>query len=131
QPADDFVETVAVDSIDGAVQFQRLLRGQIPPKRILLSHQQAELAFHFVTSLPRHKAEHACIARSWVEQAGEHLEHRRFAGAIRSEKSHELAFFNLKRNLIGRARVVVAPLDQSLNRTPESALLSVGPVNFG
>ena len=56
-----------VDPIDGAIEFEGFLRGQIPPERILLSHEQAELPFHLVASFPWNKAEHARIAGGWIQ----------------------------------------------------------------
>ena len=96
QAAHNFVETIAIDSINRAVEFERFLRGQIPPERVLLAHQQRELSFHFVAPFPWNKSEHACIAAGWIEQPREHFEDGRLAGTVRSEKSDELAFLDLK-----------------------------------
>src|SRR5438552_7774088 len=109
QSIHDFSKPVAVDSVDRAVKFKRFLCGQVPPQRILLSHQQAELALHFIPPFPRNKPEHACITRSWVQQAGKHFQHSSFPGAVGTEKPDKLAFLNLKRDLVRRSRLIVPP----------------------
>src|SRR2546423_7551851 len=37
-----FVETVAIDSVNRAVELERFLRRQVPPKRVLLAHRSEE-----------------------------------------------------------------------------------------
>src|SRR5205823_11212346 len=96
----------------------------------LLSHQQAELALHFIPPFPRNKPEHACITRSWVQQAGKHFQHSSFPGAVGTEKPDKLAFLNLKRDLVRRSRLIVPPPYQSFDRTPEPALLAVCTINL-
>ena len=69
QAADDFFETGAVDSVDGAIELERFLRGQVPPERVLLAHHQAELPLHFVAPFPRDETEDARLARGRIQQS--------------------------------------------------------------
>src|SRR5437879_8329289 len=100
QSIHDFSKPVAVDSVDRAVKFKRFLCGQVPPQRILLSHQQAELALHLVASFPWNKAEHARVPRSLVQQTRKHFEHSSFPGAVWTEKPDKFAFLDLKPDLV-------------------------------
>src|SRR5205823_11493674 len=130
QSGHDFLKPLAVDTIKRAVQLERFLRREIPPKRILLSHQQTELAFHFVAPLPGNKAEHARLARSRVQQAGKHFEHSSFPGSVRAQESDNLAFLDLKCDLISRSRFVVPPPAKTFHRAPEAALFAVSPIDL-
>ncbi len=96
QTADHFVEASAIDSVNGAIELERFLRRQIPPERILLAHEQAELPLHFVAALPRNKSENARVAAGRIQQTGQHFQHCRFAGAVWSEEADKLAFLDLK-----------------------------------
>src|ERR1700757_1891809 len=100
---------MAVDAVDRTVEFERFLRGQVPPQRIFLSHEQTELALHLVASFPGNEAEHPRITRSRVEQPRKHLKHGGFPGAIRAEKANKLAILDLKRDVICRSRLIVPP----------------------
>ena len=85
------VERARFDAVDRAVEFQRLARGQVPPERVFLAHEQRELPLHLVLALPGREAEHARAPGGGVEQAGEHLEHGGFARAVRPEEADEFA----------------------------------------
>ena len=47
------------------------------------------------------------------------------------EKADELAFLDLKRHVVGRAGLDIAPFDQPFDRSPQTALLPVGAVGLG
>ena len=98
-----------IDPVDRAIELERFLRGQVPPKRILLPHEQTELPLHFVAPFPGNKPEHARIARSWIQQPRKHFEHSGFPGAVGTEESDKLPFLDLKRDLVGCARFIVPP----------------------
>ena len=107
QAADHLLKAGRLDAVDRSVELERFLRGQIPPERIFLSHDEAELPFHFVAALPRHETEDAGLARARIQQSRKHLKHGCLARAVRSEKSDELAFFDLKGDVVRRAGLVV------------------------
>src|SRR5437899_1845319 len=124
QSIHDFSKPVAVDSVDRAVKFKRFLCGQVPPQRILLSHQQTELALHLVASFPGNKAEHARVTRSWVQQPRKHFEHSSFPSAIGTKKTDKLAFLDLKRDLVCCSRLIVSPPHESFDRAPQPTLFA-------
>ena len=96
QSADNLRKTSAIDSVDRAVQLQRFLRGQVPPERIFLTHEQTELTFHFIAAFPRDKTENTRITGSRVEQAGEHLKNGGLARAVRTQEPDKFALVDLK-----------------------------------
>src|SRR5260370_3316821 len=71
QSADDLCKTPAIDSVDRAIQLQRFLRGQIPPERIFLSHNQTELTFHSISAFPWDNTANTRTTSSSVAQATE------------------------------------------------------------
>ena len=114
QVADHLFETVALDSVDGAIKFQRFLRGKVPPKRVLLSHEQTELTFHFRCAFPRNKTEHARIARGGIEQTRQHLKNGCLAGPVWAQKSDKLAFVYGKGDIVCCADIVIFATNESL-----------------
>src|SRR5947207_2645385 len=130
QPSDDLFEPAAVDSVDRAIELERFLRGQVPPERIFLSHEQTKLALHLIASFPRNKAQHARLTRSRVQQARKHFQHCSFAGAVRAEKTDKLAFVDSKRDFICGARLIVSPPYQSFDRTREPTLFAVSAIDL-
>ena len=94
------------------------------------AHEQTELALHFIAPFPWNKTKHTRITRCRVQQSGEHFEHSRLAGAIGAEETDKLAFLDLKRDLVCRSGLVVAPPEQPFDRTPEAALLAVSAIDL-
>jgi len=72
-------------------------------------------------------AEHASLTAGHVEQAGEHLECRRLAGAVREEEAHDLARRDLERDAVDGSHLARPPPDEALRRRLE-ALVPLGDV---
>ena len=81
---------------------------------------ETELPLHLVAPFPGNKTEHARIAGGGIEQAGEHFQHGGFAGAVGPEKADQLAFLDLKGDIVRGARFLVFAPDESLDRTAQS-----------
>src|SRR6266545_2993072 len=126
----DFFESIAVDSVNRTIKFERFLRRQVPPQRILLSHEQTKLALHFVAPFPRNKAEHARVTRSWVQQTRKHFEHSGLPGTVWTEKPDKFAFLDLKRDLVCCSRLIVSPPRESFDRAPQPTLFAVSAIDF-
>src|SRR6059058_6229450 len=120
-----------MDSVNRAIELERFLRRQIPPQRILLSHQQTKLPLHLVAPLPRDETEYPRVARGWIQQPGQHFQHRCFPGAVWPKKADKLPFLDLKTHSISCARLVVTPPHQALDRSAQSALLAIGAIDLG
>ena len=65
------------------------------------------------------------------KQAGEHLERGGFPGAVRPKKADEIAFCDLKGDIIDRARLRVFAVKQALERSANSPLLPVSAKGLG
>src|SRR6266550_177439 len=55
----------------------------------------------------------------------------RFPSAVWPKKADKFAFLDLKTHRVGRARLVVTPPHQSLDRSAQSALLAIGAIDLG
>src|SRR5208283_2930420 len=93
---DDPPEFGLFDLVDGAVELQRLPCGQIPPKRILLAKDEAELALKVCFSFPRNIIQNACCPRIRNQEIGKHLQDGGFSGAVRSQEPDEFSFLDFE-----------------------------------
>ncbi|GBC91204.1 hypothetical protein HRbin14_01963 [bacterium HR14] len=118
------------DLIERLEQNVRLIRGQIPPQLHLLPHHQRNLALHFRTALPRDKPQHPRRARCGKDDSGKHLQRSGLACPVRSQKAHQLAFFNTERNIAHRLHLVALAMKQALNRAPQSGRALVGNIGL-
>ena len=84
-------EVVARQPVDRAVQLERVERRQVPLELVAVAHHERHPAQVLALAPRRDVAEHAALAGGRVEQAGEHLQRRRLAGAVRAEEADHLA----------------------------------------
>jgi len=73
-------------------------------------------------ALGRHVAEHRHLAAGGVEQAGEHLQRRRLARAVRAEEADDLARLDLERDAVDGADIAPPPPDETAQRRAQSSL---------
>ena len=78
------------------MEAERLGGGQVPPELVLLAHHQGEAAAVGVVALPGDVAQHAGLAAGGIDDAGEQLERRGLAGAVRAEEGDELALLDVE-----------------------------------
>src|SRR5258708_36569834 len=62
-----------VQRIDFLVQLETIGSGQIPPKLVLLAHDERELPAKGVRAVPRNITEHLCFAGRRINKTGEHF----------------------------------------------------------
>ena len=67
-------------------------------------------------------AEDARLARGRVEQAGEHLQRRRLAGAVRAEEADDLARLDLERDHVDRTHLAGLAADEALDGSAQPRL---------
>ena len=92
---DQLVERAPVapglDAVDRAVALERVGDRDVPDELVALAHHQRDAAQEVAFARPRLEAEHARAARARIEQAREHLERGRLAGAVRAEEADDFA----------------------------------------
>src|SRR5947207_2648373 len=81
-------------------------------------------------AFPGHIAQHTSRAARWIEQSGQHFERRRLAGAIRTEKSYQLAWLNGEADILDRHRLLIFPPKQASDRPAKPRLLFVSAKCF-
>ena len=110
------------DPVDRPVQLERVERGQVPLELVAIPHHERDPAEEVALALGRHMAEDASLARGRVEQAGEHLQRRRLAGAVRAEEADDLTRLDLERDHVDRTHLAVLATDEALDGSTEPRL---------
>ena len=124
------VELLRRERVDLAVQRETVGGGQVPPQLVLLAHDQRELAAEGVEAVPRHEAEHAGAAAGRIDQAREHLERRRLAGAVGAEEGDHLARLDGEGDAVHRPDLLVAAAEQAADGAEQSLLLLEDAIGF-
>ena len=95
----------ARQAVDAAEQRQRLARRQLEPQLRALAEQRADAHRQLPPLLPRHQAEHLRGAAGRVQDAGQHLDRGRLAGAVRADVREPLAGLDGERDALHRLDV--------------------------
>jgi hypothetical protein len=77
-------------------------------------HDERDAAKEVALALRRDVSQHAGLASRDVEKAGEHLERRRLARAVRPEKADDLARGDLERDPVDTAHLARPAPDEAL-----------------
>jgi hypothetical protein len=111
EPADAAGGLAAREPVDAAEQPERLPRLELEPELRALSEERPDPPREQPPLPPRHEAEHARGARRRVQDAGQHLDRRRLAGAVRADVGEPLAGLDLERDAPDRVHVAAAPVE--------------------
>ena len=93
----------ALEPIDGAEEIEVLVDGEIAIKRERLRDVADVLANELAVFFDV-VAVDSCVTFRRHEQAAEDADERRFAGAVRTEQTEDLAARNLQRDVVERAK---------------------------
>jgi hypothetical protein len=129
--SDDFPVVLGIEAVDGPVELKGFAGGEVPPERVLLSHEQREFALEGILAMPRDVAEDGGFAAGGMQKAAEHLEHRGFAGAVGTEEADEFAFFDGEGDVICGAHFLILAPEQTADSAPEAGLLFIGAKDLG
>ncbi len=100
------------DVVDRPVQEERLFRGEIPHELLTVAEHQCDAALERRATRPGFEPRDPHLPARGVEQAGEHLQRGRLAGAVGSEKGDDLAGLDLEADLAHRLHLAVAGAEQ-------------------
>src|SRR4029077_17626790 len=131
QLAHDPFKVFPGNSINNAVQFERLAGGRVPPECVLLAHQEADLALHGILAFPRHIAENAGSSGGGVEQAGKHFQGCGFSGAVWAEKPDKIALSNLKGDTVHGPRLGLFAMEKSFKGAEDPTFLPIRAKRLG
>ena len=115
-------EVGARDPVDRPVQLERVERGQVPLELVAVAHHERDPAEEVALAPGRHVAEDAGLARGRVEQAGEHLQRRRLAGAVRAEEADDLARRDLEGDRVDSAHLTRRAADEAAHGGAQAGL---------
>src|SRR5207248_3642559 len=73
-------------------------------------------------ALPRDVPEDANLAAGRVQEAGQHLQRRRLAGAVRAEEADDLARLEVERHAVDRSDFAPAAVDEAAHGRGEARL---------
>ena len=108
-------EILAAQAVDRAVELERVERREIPLQLVAIPHHERDLAQVVLLAPGRDVSEHPPLARRGVEEAGEHLQRRRLAGAVRAEEADDLARADLERDPVDGGDVARLPPEEALH----------------
>ena len=132
---DQFVERglplVAGQAVDVPQEQEGLAGGQVPPQLVLLAEDKGEEAAVGVFALGGIETRDARPAGGGVDEAGQHLECGRFAGAVGAEEADELALGDREADLVGGAHLLELAPEQTPHAAPEAGSLLVGAEDAG
>ena len=115
-------EVFAPQAVDGTVQFEGVERRKIPLELVAVAHHECHLAQVVALPPPRHVAEDVRFAGGGMQQARQHLQGGRLAGAVRAEKPDHLARPDVEGNRVDRADLAPPATDDAAQRRGEAAL---------
>ena len=119
------LKRVGLDAVDLLVQAERFGSGQVPPELVLLAHHEGEAAAVGVVALPGHVAEDAGLAGGGIDDAGEQLERRGFAGAVGAEEGDKFAGVDIEIDAADGLDFAILAVKEALEWPP------TGPLSFG
>ncbi len=115
-------ELGARQAVDGSDQLERVEGGQVPLELVPVAHHHRDPAQEVALALRRRVAQHPCLARRRVQQAGQHLERRGLAGAVGTEEADDLAGGDLEADPVDRLDLARLAPDEALGRRADAAL---------
>ena len=97
---------------------------------LFLAHHQCELFEIGCAALVGREAEHAHRAAGREEQSGQHLERGGLAGAVGAKEADDLAFVDVKVQIVDRLHVLVLAVDERADRAAQARFLLMYLVIF-
>ena len=108
--------------IDRAQEFERFDQRKIPIQLAALTEDHADVARVAFAFAIGNQARHDDLAGGRDENSGEHLDRRRFSGAIRSDVSDEFAGFERHRHALDRDAVDVFAREERPQRADRAGI---------
>jgi hypothetical protein len=90
------LEIFAWQTVDRAVQLERVERGDVPLQLVTVSHDHRHPAEVVLFTARRNVPQNSGFAARGIEQACEHLQRRRFARAVRPQEADDLAGLDIE-----------------------------------
>ncbi len=110
-----------------AVQHERVRGGEIPDELRFLPHHEADLLLEGAPALVRGEAEHLAGTGRGREDAGEHLQGRRLAGAVGPQESYEAPLGDGEADAIHGVHLLPLAPEDALQSGEKAGLLLVVP----
>ena len=112
----DLHEILAMHAIDGSVELEGVERREVPLQLVAIAHHQRDASEKLFLALRRHVPEHVSLARAGVEQAREHLQGGRLAGAVRAEEADDLAGLDVEGDGVDGLHLARPAANEALGR---------------
>ena len=122
QLVDGLLELRTLQSVDGPVALKGIGHGQIPDQLVAVAHDQRDLAQEIALASKGLETQDAHIPVTGIQQAGEHLQRRRLAGAVGPEEADDLAGLHVEGHCLHRLDVARAAVEQTLGGVPQAGL---------
>src|ERR1700722_9705701 len=121
---DELSEVLAIaigrNPVDRAQELERLDERKVPIELAALAEDHADVARVLLTALPGDQAGDADLTGGGNENAGEHLDGRGFAGAVRADVADQLAGLERERDAADGAALLVFAREKGAQRTEGS-----------
>ena len=109
------------DAIDVAQQLERVDQRQVPPQLGALAEDHADALGDLLAPAVRHHAEHFDVPAAGDQNAGQHLDRGRLAGAVRPQAADHLAALDPERHVAHGAHLAVLAVHQRAHRAEQPA----------
>src|SRR5689334_16322772 len=126
EQCDELLEPLAIiglwEVVDRAVQLVSLLRRKIPHELLAIAEHERDATLERGPAGPGVEPGDVHPPTGRIQQAGEHLERRRFSRAVGTEERDDLARVDLERHVAHRMDLAVAWAHQRAHRAPEAGV---------
>src|SRR5204862_5473197 len=113
---------LALEPVDRAVELERVERGDVPLQLVAVPHHHRHPAQVLALAARRNVSQDARLPARRIEEARQHLERGRLAGAVRAEEPDDLAGLDVERDRVDRMYLPPRSSEETLRGGPQAGL---------